>query len=200
MPKITRRTFLWLTGGSGIALAANPPRKFVNKLIPQIIPPENIKPGEWALFATTCRECPAGCGMHLWHRDGRVTKAEGNPLHPVNRGGLCPRGQSSLQGLYDPDRIQGVLSRRKGGGPEPRSWDQAIQAIAGKLAAGGKVAVLSSLQTGALAEVMRSFTAAFGSDRLLFYEAFNYEPLKVAHREVFGLRQCLPTGSSSAIW
>ncbi len=187
MPKMTRRTFMWLTGGSSIALASNAPRKMVNQLIPQVIPPEDIRPGEWELFATTCRECPAGCGMHLWHRDGRVTKAEGNPAHPVNQGGLCGRGQSSLQGLYDPDRVQKVLYRAEGQKPQPSSWEQALAAIAAKLAAGGKVAVLSSLQTGALAEVMQRFAGAFGSDRLLFYEPFNYEPLKAAHQQLFNL-------------
>jgi len=185
MPKISRRTFLWFTGGSSIALATNEPRKLVNKLIPKVIPPEDIRPGAWELFATTCRECPAGCGMHLWHRDGRVTKAEGNPAHPVNRGGLCPRGQSSLQGLYDPDRVQQVLYRVKGEYPQKHTWEQALTAIAARLTAGGRVAVLSSLQTGALAEVVKAFAAAFGSDRVLFYEAFNYEPLRAAHQQLF---------------
>ena len=187
MPKMSRRTFMWLTGGSSIALATNPPRKLVNKLIPRVIPPEDIRPGAWELFATTCRECPAGCGMHLWHRDGRVTKAEGNPDHPVNRGGLCARGQSALQGLYDPDRVQQVSYRAKGEAPEQRSWEQAMTEIANKLKSGAKVAVVSSLQTGSLAEVMERFTLAFGSDRLLFYEPFNYEPIKAAHQQLFNL-------------
>jgi Fe-S-cluster-containing dehydrogenase component/anaerobic selenocysteine-containing dehydrogenase len=187
MPKISRRTFLWFTGGSSLALATNPPRKLVNKLIPKVIPPEDILPGTWEMFATTCRECPAGCGMHLWQRDGRVTKAEGNPAHPVNLGGLCPRGQSSLQGLYDPDRVQQPLYRVQGRQPQKASWGDALTAIAAKLSAGGRVAVLSSLQTGALAEVMRSFAGAFGSKRVLFYEAFNYEPLKAAHQQLFNM-------------
>ena len=187
MSKMSRRTFLWVTGGSSIALATDPPRKLVNKLIPKVIPPEDSRPGTWELFATTCRECPAGCGMHLAHRDGRVTKAEGNRLHPVNLGGLCPRGQSSLQGLYDPDRVQHVLYRVKGQEQQKRSWAEALAAIAAKLSAGGRVAILSSLQTGALAEVMNAFAGAFGSDRVLFYEAFNYEALRAAHQQLFNL-------------
>jgi len=187
MPKISRRSFLWVTGGSGMALATDQPRKLVNKLIPKVIPPEQIRPGSWELFATTCRECPAGCGMHLWHRDGRVTKAEGNPAHPVNRGGLCARGQSALQGLYDPDRVQQVLYRVKGKEPQPSSWEQALSAITGRLTAGARVAILSSLQTGALVEVMRAFSAAFGPGRVLLYEAFNYEPLRAAHQQLFNL-------------
>ncbi|WP_054697235.1 twin-arginine translocation signal domain-containing protein [Geotalea toluenoxydans] len=92
MPKMTRRNFLRLTGGTGVALAVDPPRKLVNKLIPQVIPPKNIKPGEWAFFATTCRECPAGCGMHLWHRDGRVTKRKAILTIPGEPGRPLPRG------------------------------------------------------------------------------------------------------------
>jgi molybdopterin-containing oxidoreductase family iron-sulfur binding subunit len=180
---------MWLTGGSSIALATNPPRKLVNKLIPKVIPPEDIRPGKWELFATTCRECPAGCGMHMWHRDGRVTKAEGNPNHPVNRGGLCARGQSALQGLYDPDRVQRVLQNVKGQGPRKESnWDEALSAISAKIKAGGRVAVISSLQTGALYEVMKEFVRPFGSNRLLLYEAFNYDPLRQAHRQLFDLK------------
>ena len=187
MPKMTRRTFLWLTGGSGVALAADPQRKLVNRLIPLVVPPENIPSGEWSFFATTCRECPAGCGMHVWHRDGRVTKAEGNPDHPVNRGGLCPRGQSSLQGLYDPDRLKGVMFRLAGGKLVARSWEEALAGIAAQLSAGGRVALVSSLQTGALADILQRFSAAFGPGRVLFYEPFRYDALKTAHRQLFGL-------------
>ncbi len=124
--------------------------------------------------------------MHLWHRDGRVTKAEGNPSHPVNSGGLCPRGQSSLQGLYDPDRMRRVLHNQNGL-KEERSWEEALEALGNTLRrAEGRVAVFSNLQTGALAEIMRAFSESFGSNRLLMYEPFNYEPLRDAHEAAFG--------------
>ncbi|HJV35457.1 4Fe-4S dicluster domain-containing protein [Geomonas sp.] len=187
MSKMSRRAFLWFAGGSGFAIASNEPRKLINKLIPQVIPPEYIRPGEWDFFATTCRECPAGCGMHVWHRDGRATKAEGNPQHPVNRGGLCARGQSALQGLYDPDRLQQVIYRPKGGGERTSSWQEAFSAIAARVSAGGNVVVISNLQTGSLAEIMKGFAGAFGSNRVLFYEPFNYEALRSAHQQFFGL-------------
>jgi anaerobic selenocysteine-containing dehydrogenase len=96
MQDMPRRDFLKLAA-AGFALSG----KTAEKLIPYVVPPEHVMPGTFTVFATSCRECPAGCGMHLWHRDGRVTKAEGNPLHPVNTGALCARGQSALQGLYD---------------------------------------------------------------------------------------------------
>ena len=114
MGEISRRDFLRVTAGSGAYLAGGFGEKTVNKLIPYVIPPEDVRPGEWTLFATTCRECPAGCGMYLRHRDGRVVNAMGNPEHPINKGGLCPRGQSAVQGLYDPDRLQKILCGKCG--------------------------------------------------------------------------------------
>jgi len=183
MGEMRRRDFLFSTTGAAAAFATESATRINNKLIPYVIPPEQIKPGTWAFYATTCRECPAGCGMHVWHRDGRVTKAEGNRDHPVNRGGLCARGQSSMQGLYDPDRLREVKHRKRGGAAEASTWKAAFEAILGKLRSGGRVTVISDLQTGALAEVMKSFAL----DRVIFYEAFSYDALRSAHMNVSGL-------------
>jgi molybdopterin-containing oxidoreductase family iron-sulfur binding subunit len=182
MPKMSRREFLLLAAGASVAAAAERGQKSADKLIPYIVPPGEIRPGTWATYATTCRECPAGCGMHMRVTEGRPIKAEGNPDHPVNRGGLCARGHSCVQGLYDPDRLQGVLHRG-----EKSSWEAAIPDIASRLRAGGKVTVMSDLQAGALAEVMERFAAAFGSLQPVFYEPFSYEPLRGAHDALFGL-------------
>jgi len=83
----------------------------------------------------TCRECPAGCGMCLYGRDGRVTKAEGIRDHPVSAGGLCARGQSSVQGHYDPDRLRRPLRRDADGKAQPVEWAAAIEEL-GKLKPG----------------------------------------------------------------
>ena len=188
MTDISRRTFLKSTAFTGAAAMVWPYEKGLNKLIPYVIPQDETKPGVWSLFSTTCRECPAGCGMRVRHIDGRTIKAEGNPDHPVNRGSLCARGQSSVQGLYDPDRISQVLHRPRGAVSLPAGWASAIESISSRIRdSGGHVALISNLQTGALAEVMRKFAGAFDSERVLLYEPFNYEALRVAHEKVFGL-------------
>jgi Fe-S-cluster-containing dehydrogenase component/anaerobic selenocysteine-containing dehydrogenase len=94
-------------GAAHVGLVGRRPDRWISYVSER---PE-ITPGLWAVFATTCRECPAGCGMHVRCREGRAIKVEGNPDHPVNRGGLCPRGQSAPQGLYDPDRVRRPLRR-----------------------------------------------------------------------------------------
>jgi Fe-S-cluster-containing dehydrogenase component/anaerobic selenocysteine-containing dehydrogenase len=180
MGEMTRRVFLEAAGGG--ALAAGLGLKSADRLTPAVHGPP---PGEGAArsaacYATTCRECPAGCGMHLLHRDGRVTKAEGNPTHPVNRGALCPRGQSAVQGLYDPDRLKTVQFQSRAS-----DWTSAVRAIAGQLRSGRRAAVISGLETGALAEVMERFASAFGS-ALQLDEPFDYAPLREAHATVFG--------------
>jgi len=183
-----RREFLKLAAG-GTAFALTSAGKTADRLIPYIVPPEHVKPGLATFFATTCRECPAGCGQHLWHFDGRVTKAEGNPDHPVNHGALCARGQSALQGLYDPDRIRHVMHRQPAGGPVgPGDWETAIAEIGGRMRQSrGRVVLLSDLQAGALTDLMRAFAAAFGSARPLFYEPFSYPSQRTAHGDLFGM-------------
>lgn len=161
-----------------------PARQFVEKLIPYVNPPKYPKPGEWAFFATTCRECPAGCGMLMWHRDGRVTKAEGNPFHPLNRGKLCIRGQSSVQGQYDPDRLTKVLNRQEDGTHRESSWQEALDAIRVGLKQ-AKPSVVSDLQTGSMAKTLDSFSKKYGGSTPVYYEAFNYEAIRKAHQKLY---------------
>ncbi|MCE5326201.1 MAG: 4Fe-4S dicluster domain-containing protein [Planctomycetaceae bacterium] len=165
-----------MTGGAAAGGAAAWGVKSIDSLLSTPRPIPHVRPGEVAVYATTCRECPAGCGMHVWHRDGRINKAEGNPDHPVNRGGLCARGQSSLQGHYDPDRMQHVAQR---GGTERPQWTDALADIARGLRGGGKLLLVSDLQTGSLAETLNAFAAAFGG-QAMFYEAVHYHPLASA--------------------
>ena len=58
--------------------------------------------------ASTCLQCPAGCGIAVRVVSGRAVKFEGNPLHPINRGSICPKAHYGLQILYDPDRIKAL--------------------------------------------------------------------------------------------
>jgi molybdopterin-containing oxidoreductase family iron-sulfur binding subunit len=191
---LTRRAFLRLTAGGSLAFAAGGlGRQFPANWISQPLPPEyNIRPSSLVIYSTTCRECPAGCGMHVHHVNGRAIKAEGSPNHPVNRGGLCARGQSALQGLYDPDRVGEPLKRRKVSGHFPdtgtksATWQQALRAVGSRLRnSRGRVVVVSGLETGPLVDIMRSFAENFGG-RLLLFEPFNCESLRRAHARLAG--------------
>lgn len=187
--KLSRRDFLRLGAGGGMYAAVGFGVKFPQNLIPFLRPPEQVAPEGWSFFATTCRECPAGCGMRITHRDGRATKAEGTPGHPVSDGALCPRGQSAVQGLYDPDRLRAPLDRtgeRSGTGKAaPAAWERVLTELAPRLGKGGRVFVISRMETGALAEVMAAFAQANGG-RALFWTPFDHSPLLQAHQALFG--------------
>src|SRR5919201_504111 len=120
----SRRDFLKILGASGAATAAiGCSSDRVEKLIPYLVHPDETVPGVSNFYASTCRECSAGCGLLLETRDGRTFNLEGNPDHPLSRGALCARGQAAVQGLYNPDRYRGPMMRRSGrhaDSPDPR--------------------------------------------------------------------------------
>jgi molybdopterin-containing oxidoreductase family iron-sulfur binding subunit len=190
---IKRRDFLKTVGISGSAAlldACSPENS--EKLVPYLVPPEDIVPGIPAYYTTSCRECPAGCGMLAKTREGRVIKVEGNPRHPVGKGKLCIRGQASVQSLYNPDRFKGPLRRNEQGQLEPIEWDQAEELLISRLtplvAEGDQqqIAWMGRLMTGSMAGLIRQWLGSLGSERLLFYETFQYEALRRAAEKAFG--------------
>lgn len=52
---------------------------------------------EWKLvnteeYTNICCYCAGGCGSLCSVRDGELINLEGDPDHPINQGGLCPKG------------------------------------------------------------------------------------------------------------
>ncbi len=199
--RVGRRTFLKVLGSAGPAAAAAacspvPPER----IIPFVVPPDDVIPGVATWYASVCGECPAGCGIRVRTREGRAVKVEGNPEHPVNRGGLCVRGQASLQGLYNPDRITGPHRRRVTDAEagrsvlDPVAWEEAQQDLVGRLQTlyeagrGDRVALITPPLTGTLGELASRWSAALGA-RWVRYEPFGYEAIRAANERVFGRRE-----------
>jgi molybdopterin-containing oxidoreductase family iron-sulfur binding subunit len=186
---IDRRKFLKVLGvtGGGAAVMTGCSTEKVEKLIPYLVPIEDQIPGQATYYASTCRECPAGCGVHVRVLDGRAVKIEGNPDHPVNHGRLCARGQAALQGTYNPDRVRSPMARTASGGFEPIAWDDALAQVATRLPGSGEgLWFLTGNEEGTFAELVREWLGAFGSRNHLVFEPFGYEALHQANRDVFG--------------
>ena len=185
---LKRRDFLKAVGAAGAAATVGCTDKLGRHLLPYVHPPEDVVYGLAQWYATTCRECPAGCGMLAKNRDGRVVKLEGNPLHPIGGGKLCARGQAALQRLYHPDRYAGPVARLDGKNHET-SWDDAEALLADRIKQAGprRVVFLTELMDGSLQDLASLWLDCLGHPGgPLVYEAFAYGPLRHANRAVFG--------------
>jgi anaerobic selenocysteine-containing dehydrogenase/Fe-S-cluster-containing dehydrogenase component len=190
---ISRRSFIKLAATAGAAAAIPGCEPAARKLIPYVVPDENVVPGVPSYYATTCSECPAGCGVVARVREGRVIKLEGNPADPIGQGALCARGQAALQGLYNPDRLAHPQVRGSDGALRTVSWDEAEKMLGDRLAAASKsgkdrVAFFGAPQGPTFAKIAKAFVGAYNSSRAIFYEAINHEPTRAAAKTLFGRR------------
>ncbi len=132
--KISRRDFLKIAGAgaavSAVLTGCGPATRYIVRR-PYTEMPEYNQTGLNTYYASTCRECPAGCGIIVRTKEGRAITIEGNPQHPVNRGRLCARGITAQQGLYNPDRVLSPMFQARGDASRQSktSWDDAITLV-----------------------------------------------------------------------
>ena len=194
---IDRRRFLKVLGVTGAGAAAVSACGIgpepTERLIPYLIQPEDQIPGNATYYATTCRECAAGCGLRVRVREGRAVKLEGNPDSPINRGRLCSRGQAAIQGLYNPDRVRHPMVRNANGTLEAIDWDGAIQRLSAKVseARGTGIVFLTGAEVSSFGDLVDEWMRQVGGRRLS-YEAFGFDALRAGNRMAFGTTS-LPT-------
>ncbi len=187
---VSRRRFLALLGASlGLAGLAgcgssHPPRE---KIVPYVMPPEQLVPGIPQYYATCMNLAGAAVGLLVESHEGRPTKIEGNPSHPISRGATDIFSQASVLGLYDPDRSQTPTHRG-----ELASWDDAEAALRLRFRAlmkqGGKgVRVLTEVVASpTLAAQLDRLMEAMPQARWVEYEPARLDPDVEAARIVFG--------------
>ncbi len=188
--RMNRRTFLKVASMGSVAFATGCSANPEHNLYSMVEATEDMVTGQATWYAATCRECPAGCGVLAKNREGRVIKLEGNPLHPVNQGALCMRGQAALQGLYNPDRLQ-APQLKTGDGWQEISFQEAENLIRQKTsvaAAGGsnRVAMLTETVGQTQLDLFTSVLGQFNSAPPVVFEPLAHEALKFAHQRLFG--------------
>jgi anaerobic selenocysteine-containing dehydrogenase/Fe-S-cluster-containing dehydrogenase component len=190
---LSRRSFLKLAATAGAAAAIPGCEPAARKIIPYVVPDENVIPGVPTYYATTCSECRAGCGIIAKVREGRVIKLEGNPGDPISQGSICARGQAALQGLYNPDRLPKPMSRAANGSLREISWDEASKQLNDRLqnaAKSGKdrIVFIGASDGPSLDNVTTLWLKALGSTRVIFWEPIGEEPARDAALACFGRR------------
>lgn len=131
--------------------------------------------GVESLVKTTCSLCPSGCGLEVRVVDGRAVKVEGNPLHPLNQGVCCLKGQASLEVLYSPERLAHprIQNNRGSGDWQEISWEEALTLVTGKLAdlrsqgLAHTVAWVQGDARGQMRSLVQRFLQAYGTPNLI---------------------------------
>ncbi len=94
------------------------------------------------VHAACPHDCPDACGVLITIEDGRATKIQGDPEHPVTRGFLCAKVAKYLDRVYSPDRVLYPMRRVAAKGPscgagalarfQRISWGEALDQITTK--------------------------------------------------------------------
>ena len=91
------------------------------------------------VHAACPHDCPDACGVLITVEDGRATRIQGDPEHPVTRGFLCAKVAKYLDRVYSPDRLLYPLRRKvpkdkpaKISDYERITWDEALDTIAAR--------------------------------------------------------------------
>jgi molybdopterin guanine dinucleotide-containing S/N-oxide reductase-like protein len=93
------------------------------------------------VHAVCSHDCPDACGILVTVEDGRATRVQGDPKHPVTQGFLCAKVTKYLDRVYSPGRVHYPMRRTapKGKGKGDASdftrisWDEALDEIAQRL-------------------------------------------------------------------
>ncbi|HKI26248.1 MAG TPA: molybdopterin-dependent oxidoreductase [Candidatus Sulfotelmatobacter sp.] len=139
------------------------------------------------VHAACPHDCPDACGVLITVQDGRATRIQGDPEHPVTRGFLCAKVAKYLDRVYSPDRVLYPMRRIAAKGPAAGAADAGRSARATRprsFAPHGQPGAAVPTQTEpspiwqriswdeALDEIasrFRAISAEFGSEAILPY-------------------------------
>lgn len=140
---LSRRGFFKATGA---ALATSMAFELSSQSVAFAVEPD----ADWKLvnteeYTNICCYCSGGCGVICSTRGGELVNIEGDPDHPVNQGGLCPKGATmfQLRNVVDPTTRETVKNPARSTKPlvrrpyatgwEAITWDDAAREIARKV-------------------------------------------------------------------
>src|SRR4051812_1527197 len=110
-------------------------------------------------------DCPDACGVLITVEDGRATKIQGDPEHPVTRGFLCAKVAKYLDRVYSPDRVLYPMRRVAAKGPGAESGEGAL--ATGATAIWQRISWDEALNE--IASRFRAIATEFGSEAILPY-------------------------------
>ena len=188
LDSIPRREFLKLMGAS-LALAGMTActKQPLEPIVPYVSQPEEMIPGRPLFYATAFTlggyASPLLVESHLY----RPTKIEGNDQHPASLGGTDVFAQSSILGMYDPDRSETVTYLG-----DVRTWGGFLEAMRGPLNAqktvqGAGIRILTqTVSSPALADQLRAVFKLYPEAKWHVYEPMNRDNVLEGARMALG--------------
>ena len=185
---VGRRGFLKLMGASlALAGVSACTRQPTEELVPYVRQPEELVPGKPLFYATAMPFAGAGTGLLVESHEGRPTKIEGNPDHPVSRGATDLFAQAAILGLYDPDRSQTLTNLG-----EIRPFTSFVSAMRDILMAqqakggAGFRLVTETVASPTLAAQIRELLQAYPQAKWVQWEPFGLHNAREGSRVAFG--------------
>lgn len=134
-PKCRRETFAQNIIGTNLKPVAKV-KQVVKRRSEEIEPIKVDSRTGCTVYKSECTICNTKCDAKVYVKNGEVVKVEGDLSSAVTEGILCPKGLSSRDLIYHPDRLKYPLKRvgeRGEGMWQQIPWDEALDTIAKNL-------------------------------------------------------------------
>ena len=187
---VSRREFMRISGvaAASAAMAGAACRNPVEKIVPYVDRPEEVRIGKPNYYATTWNNV----GVLVQTRAGRPVKLEGNPAHPTSMGALSAIGMSSYMKLYDPDRAKFPMTLKGGESQVETTWETLDTAVINGLKAaknGGIRLLTRNLSGSAQRALVQDISSKVPNFKHYTYEAIGDEALTRANQIGYGSAQ-----------
>ena len=185
-----RRTFLKLMGASLALGSFGCMRRPAQKIVPYVNRPKDVTPGVANYYASSVVDGFEGFGVIVTTREGRPIKIEGNPDHPMNRGGMSARAHAHLLSLYDPERVSGAKENlfnesRTNKDTIHVTWDKADKVIQKQLSLGGVALLTGEVVSPSMRKLISDFKAAQGASHYI-WEPTTFDDHLEANQRCYG--------------
>ena len=174
LPGTDRRRFLGVLGASmglaGLTMTGciRKPREYI---LPYAMRPEDLIEGKPQQYASAIYSVSGVLGILVTSFDGRPTKIEGNPLHPMSLGATNVWTQANVLELYDPDRSK--MPRSQGKETTWAVWNEFAGSIAKEaLVSGGEglALLVDSLPSPTFRGLVDEFKKSYPKARVFRYD------------------------------